>query len=387
MTSLTKLSDRKLLSQMEALVGREQRTTLEVVLHLGEVERRRLYLRLAYSSMFEYCVTHLGYSRSAAGRRLQTARCARRHPELLRLLQCGKISLMTAGILAPVLTDENKKTLLAQASNKTQRELERLAQDYRPATDVPDRVRPIRVKVPMTVTRTTPTSSTSPASTVPERADMRESQSGTLRTPSLSLTEACDAAIAQNNTLPASEQATIRKLLVTFSASEAFMSKYAKAKALLSNKQGAGAGFEEVFEALLDDFIDRHSPEKRRERRDKRKKASKRAATPVSRVNGASSSHAERTGTSAAASERSRHIPAAARDEVFARDGGRCTFVGANGKRCLSRTALHVDHIKPFALGGSNDASNLRLLCANHNRLEAERAYGDEFMQQYHRRE
>ena len=363
MTSLTKLSDQRLLSQVEALVGREHKTTLEVVLHLGEVERRRLYLKLAYSSMFEYCVEHLGYSRSAAGRRLQIARCARRHPELVRMLRRGEINLMTAGILAPVLTGENKKTLLAEARHKSQRELERLAQEYRPPVDVPDRVRPIRVRVPVA------------KRPEPAKSPEGESQSGTLRGSSLSLTEVCDAASAQNETSSASGHATVRKLVVQFSASEAFMSKYAKAGALLSNKQGAGAGFEEVFEAILDEFIDRHSPEKRRERRERRKKSSQRAATPARQGNGASSSHAKR------------YVPAAVRDEVFARDGGQCTFVGANGKRCLSKTALHVDHIKPFALGGSNDASNLRLLCANHNRLEAERAYGEDHMQQYHRRE
>jgi 5-methylcytosine-specific restriction endonuclease McrA len=61
---------------------------------------------------------------------------------------------------------------------------------------------------------------------------------------------------------------------------------------------------------------------------------------------------------------------------VFVRDDGRCAFAGPDGTRCGSRYALQVDHVHPFALGGRHNASNLRLLCAQHNRLAAEKALG-----------
>ena len=71
-----------------------------------------------------------------------------------------------------------------------------------------------------------------------------------------------------------------------------------------------------------------------------------------------------------------RHISAGLRDEIFVRDGGRCTYVGTRGRRCSSRQALQVDHIRPVARGGSGTRDNLRLLCAYHDRLEAERMLG-----------
>ncbi|MCK4549155.1 MAG: HNH endonuclease, partial [Candidatus Krumholzibacteria bacterium] len=40
-------------------------------------------------------------------------------------------------------------------------------------------------------------------------------------------------------------------------------------------------------------------------------------------------------------------------------------------------------HKVPFARGGDNSPSNLRLLCGKHNRLEAERAYGKKHMERY----
>jgi 5-methylcytosine-specific restriction endonuclease McrA len=67
------------------------------------------------------------------------------------------------------------------------------------------------------------------------------------------------------------------------------------------------------------------------------------------------------------------------RDEVMLRDEMQCTFVGAEG-RCPEKEGLHLDHAEPHALGGSDDAANLRERCAGHNLLEAERIFGVEFM-------
>ncbi len=73
---------------------------------------------------------------------------------------------------------------------------------------------------------------------------------------------------------------------------------------------------------------------------------------------------------------RTRHIPTAVRDEVFIRDGGQCTHRRSDGRRCTATRFLHIDHVVPFALGGANVASNLRLLCAAHNQFSAERWFG-----------
>jgi hypothetical protein len=61
------------------------------------------------------------------------------------------------------------------------------------------------------------------------------------------------------------------------------------------------------------------------------------------------------------------------------RDEMQCTFVGVEG-RCPEKEGLHLDHAEPHALGGSDDAANLRERCAGHNLLEAERIFGVEFM-------
>ena len=56
-------------------------------------------------------------------------------------------------------------------------------------------------------------------------------------------------------------------------------------------------------------------------------------------------------------------IPRKLRHFVFNRDGYKCKECGATNEE----TTLHIDHIKPVAKGGTNDPSNLQILCEKCN--------------------
>jgi 5-methylcytosine-specific restriction endonuclease McrA len=82
----------------------------------------------------------------------------------------------------------------------------------------------------------------------------------------------------------------------------------------------------------------------------------------------------------------SRHIPAAIRRAVYERDEGRCTYVDKLGRRCKARERLEFHHHDtPFARGGHHSLANVRLACRTHNKLLAERDYGEEKMARYRR--
>ena len=68
----------------------------------------------------------------------------------------------------------------------------------------------------------------------------------------------------------------------------------------------------------------------------------------------------------------SRHVPAAVKRAVVARDGGRCTFVGEGGRQCTATALLEFHHEQAFARGGSMSVGNVFLRCAAHNRYEGE---------------
>jgi hypothetical protein len=149
---------------------------------------------------------------------------------------------------------------------------------------------------------------------------------------------------------PSAVVKTTPKVFIQFLADQSFMAKYRLATSILSNKLPK-LTFEAVFTALVEDFIRRNEPIDRHVRRER---SAGKGLHPTDRT----------------------PVPLRTRDAVFARDHGRCTFVGSDGKRCDETIRLHVDHIKPVARGGSNEMSNLRLLCAQHNRLQAERILG-----------
>jgi hypothetical protein len=71
-----------------------------------------------------------------------------------------------------------------------------------------------------------------------------------------------------------------------------------------------------------------------------------------------------------------RHIPAAVRRAVSERDGDRCCFVDAEGRRCTARHRLEFHHRFPFGYGGGHSVDNIRLVCRAHNRYLAAIDYG-----------
>ncbi|RYZ80078.1 MAG: HNH endonuclease, partial [Proteobacteria bacterium] len=66
-----------------------------------------------------------------------------------------------------------------------------------------------------------------------------------------------------------------------------------------------------------------------------------------------------------------RYIKAADADAVWKRNrGGGCEYVDAvSGRRCGSAHQLQRDHVQAYSRGGSNEAANLQILCAKHNRF------------------
>jgi hypothetical protein len=146
--SLAGLSDRELLSRVKDLVARERALTLEILVHLIEVERRRLHLGLGHASMFEYATRHLGYSESAAARRIRVARCIRDYPEVRRFLEKNEVNLVTISMVASILTKGNARDVIAKIRGKSQREVEAIVATYRPPISMRDRATMVCVAVP-----------------------------------------------------------------------------------------------------------------------------------------------------------------------------------------------------------------------------------------------
>ena len=100
------LSDDQLLVEAKRLVGAERRATAALLESLMELDARRLYLREGCSSLFTYCTQVLHLAEGAAYNRIEAARAARKYPLVLEALATGAITLTTARLLAPHLTEQ-----------------------------------------------------------------------------------------------------------------------------------------------------------------------------------------------------------------------------------------------------------------------------------------
>jgi hypothetical protein len=66
---------------------------------------------------------------------------------------------------------------------------------------------------------------------------------------------------------------------------------------------------------------------------------------------------------------------------VYERDGGQCTYVSEEGRRCEERGGLEFEHPEGFALTGRHAVEELTLHCRAHNQHSADKLYGRDFMQ------
>src|SRR4029079_11077746 len=81
------LSDDELVERVRHLAACERRASVALIRSLVEFDSRRLYLREGCSSLFIYCTHALHLSEASAYNRIETARAARRYPQILDALE------------------------------------------------------------------------------------------------------------------------------------------------------------------------------------------------------------------------------------------------------------------------------------------------------------
>ena len=129
---LRSYSDDVLLSETDRVVQREREITTAVLHHIREVERRRLFSALKFSSLSQYMIERLHYSEDQAHRRISAMRLLQELPELEPKLQAGELSLTSLNMARTLFRKEKKQgkeyskdqklELLERLENKPARE-------------------------------------------------------------------------------------------------------------------------------------------------------------------------------------------------------------------------------------------------------------------------
>ena len=131
------VSDEHLLTCFANAVRTERKITNHVLALIGEIDRRKLYLRKAYTSLFDFLVNDFGYSPGAAMRRIDAARLLCELPETAQKFQEGTLTLSQATqvqrasrelkkLKKESLSPESKRKLILQIESSTQKQTEHI---------------------------------------------------------------------------------------------------------------------------------------------------------------------------------------------------------------------------------------------------------------------
>ena len=347
------LADQALLREFAQSLTRDCSSTATILALLAEIDARKLYLPAAHPPMFAYCVQHWHMSEDTAFVRIRVARTARRFPAIFPAMADGRLHLSAVVMLAPHLTPGNVNELLTAAVHKSKAEIERLLAERFPQSDRPTIVRPVvepgaslgvaaQQAAPFIESKTTiAMDPLVPEPVVPSNSPNPPQPMEPLRSPAPPRAKL--APLAPNRFA----------LQVTLDQDTHDQLRYAQS---LLGHTPASRDVAQVLKRALDLLV--HELERRKF---------------------AKAAHAGQT-RPARRSTSARHVPAHIRRTVWERDGGQCTFVSENGKRCEERSRLEYDHVDPVARGGATSVKSVRLRCRAHNQYAAECVFGAEFM-------
>jgi len=330
--SFDSLDDQALLRQFSELVRQDREGKANLLRHIDAIESRKLWARLGHTSLFDFLVTRHHMSEATAFKRIGAARTARRFPVLFSMIARGELHLSGIHRLTAHLTPENHEEVLAAAKHKTVRQIEELVAHLAPKPDVPSILRALPNPASTAPALTATSVAHSPAPAVPSDTAVVQPAPGLL-TP-------------RRDPEPTPLSPGRWKLQVTLS--QRSYEKLKQLEDLLAHEIPNGDPariVERALAALL-------------------KQVHKRKTGITARPRAAKTEAGTKLETELTPKgQRTRHVEAAVRREVWPRDDGRCGFVGEDGHRCNATRGLQFAHRQAWGKGGPNTASNLGLRC------------------------
>ena len=327
---LDRVSDAELVQKLERLVARDSEAEAELLEHLAEVDSRELYLKLGFSSLYSYCTERLHFSEGVAAHRIRASRAAREFPLVLEKIRLGALHVTGAKLLAPHLTRENHRRFLAKAKHKSKRAIEELIADLTPKPAANPLIRRL-----------------------PQPGAERRVASAVLSPPS------CGGSAPAPAPPPPPAPLGQERFRVQFTADRQLRDRIEELRALLRYRVPDG-DLARVFALAIEELL----------------------ATVKKERFGLGARPKERSQPEA----RSRHVPATIRRAVFERDGGRCSYVAEDGRRCGETAFLELHHVKAWARFKRHRADEITLRCRGHNRLAARDVFGASHVNRYRSR-
>ena len=256
------------------VVKRYKRCEVELIEVLQQVWTERTFYHFGCNSLFQYSVTKLGLSPEVTNIFNKITKKTLKVPGFLEEIKQGNITISNASRLCSVITPENKDHWFERAKQAK-----------------PNLEREIALA--------------SPKSAIKEKKTLK----------------------VYGNEV---------RVELTYGVSEQHLEEIKRVQDLLSQKLKRSAILEDVSEATIKLYLEKHDPLKK----------------PCKPQKGSG-----------------RRIKVTLSRSVHHQHNSQCTHIDENGRRCQERRFLHIHHIKPLSEGGTNDLDNLTLFCSGHHRV------------------
>jgi hypothetical protein len=309
--TLSSLSDSELISRLEHLVKTERDTMQSICRHLCEVDSRRLYAKLAYSSLFDYATKGLGYTPAAAMRRIRAARVGKELPQVFDYLDRGEVTLASIEACSDALSTAQAKSVLEELRGKSRSEAELIGAKFR---KVEPKVLQDKVQV-VVLEAGRDTAQRNLFACNPE-----QSSKDCRGEPVPRVAEKKETCGESDSSKSSSEPES--KYRISFAANAEFMKLLERAQELLFRGSKEDTKLENVIGVALSCYLDKHDPQRRMERRTAREEKAQKGDSET-RSSEASMHENELQASPSAGLKPSlpqrKHIPLKLRDEVLTR--------------------------------------------------------------------
>lgn len=326
-TNIKNMSDSQLIERVTYLVHRERELVECFIWHLQEIQDRKLYIQMGFTSLFECLVRNFKYSEAVAYSRISALKILTAVPEAAEALNSGEVNLTTLSLTQSFIRKLEKETgekvsteqkiqYLHAVKNKSTQEVKQILATISPVLELPiDKIQYLdenHVQLQVTVCKTL-----------------------------LGKIEKLKALISHENLNPSYNEV----LQLAFDAAlEQIEKKKGLSERKLASSDSRSSTTQNEHIALTKSEDSKENPQDN--------KTSTRSFSIKS------------------SDKRSRYISRKVKSIVFNRSQNQCEHINPDGERCQSKFQLQFDHIIAYSRQGGAELDNIQHLCRVHNNFK-----------------
>ncbi len=305
-----------------AVAQKYKRCELELIDILEQVDKYKICYSFGYSSLYNYASDYLGPSKDVAAIFINVARKTRELPALREEIKKGHITVSKARRMTSVINNQNQDHWLKLAKSCSKAQLEKEVARVQPKQAVLTRTKYV----------------------------------------------AAELEIKEKAVIKTLEQEVRIQLQV--GVSEELMLKLRRVQDILSQKRRKPVDLEGALEVITEIYLPKEDPVKKAQRQKMRGQLNDtKAKKSVPGHNANQQSRLDVKEKSKKQKTVRKPFTAQEKHQVYLKYRGKCGYKDSDDRSCNQSMFLEIHHKKPVSKGGTNNLSNLLLLCNGHHKV------------------